>query len=727
MALARRVVWSATWLVLLAYAIGLLLHGTGFSVLVDGWLDILTEVLPAIVCWIAVAAARTHRLQVACLAMAISADAAYLAFYPLILSAIVLAVRRELRGIKAAVWFDSILGGLGGACAFAVLLGPVFKNTPGGTFATIVALAYPMFDLLLVATVVSLAALQGWRLTPAWFWALAGLAVMTVSDLVYTLRIAHGSYLMGSILDAGWPLGLALLAGSSHSPTRTRRVQRPGLAMPVLATLIGVTVLALASRIHVTSIAVVLAILTLVGAAARTQLAFRQLRRLADLRRQATTDDLTGLPNRRALYAALNGELAGPIRPRALLLLDLDRFKEVNDSLGHHVGDQLLIRAGRRLRAQLQPGDVLARIGGDEFAVLLPDAEQAHAVEVARRLRGSLADPLTLEGIALHTGVSIGIALSPDHGDDVTLLLRRADMAMYRAKERRSGHEVYAENDEQGGQERLRTIHELRVALDEGQLVLHYQPKINLQSGEICGVEALVRWDHPIRGLLMPDSFLDLLEESGLMGALTRRVLDQALQQAVRWQSRGLSLSVAVNLSADSLLDASLPAYVASQLALHHLPPSALQLEITEETLMADRQRARLVLGEVRDLGVQISIDDFGTGYSSLAYLRDLPIDELKLDRLFVAPMTDDPRAMALVGSTISLAHSLGLRMVAEGVEDKTTYNELRRLGCDQVQGYLISRPMPADSLDRWLRRRGDLPKPRSADRTSEIAPTLLG
>jgi diguanylate cyclase (GGDEF)-like protein len=738
MALGRRVVWGATWLVLLTYAIGLLSHGTGFSVLVDGWLGILTQVLPAIVCWIGVAGARTHRLQVTCLAMAISAfcignavyviaaggslalpypsvaDAGYLTFYPLILATIVLAVRRELRGIKAAVWLDSILGGLGGACALAVLLGPVFKNTTGGPLATVVALTYPMFDLVLVATVVGVAALQGWRLTPAWFWALAGLAVMTISDLVYSLRIANDSYRMGTVLDVGWPLGLALLAGSAYSPPKTRRPQRPVLAMPVFATLIGVTVLALASRIHITTIAVVLAILTLVGAGARTQLAFRQLQKLADLRRQATTDDLTGLPNRRALYAAVGQQLDGPLRPHALLLLDLDRFKEVNDSLGHHIGDQLLIRAAERLRAQLRPQDVLARLGGDEFAVLLVGAEQRHAVEVALRLQGSLADPMTLAGIALHTGVSIGIALSPDHGSDVTVLLRRADMAMYKAKTTRTGYQVYAGNDDLGGAERLRTIHELRTALAEDQLVLHYQPKIDLRTSDVRGVEALVRWFHPSRGLLQPDSFLELIEECGLMPALTRYVLDVALRQAAVWQAQGRPLSVAVNLSAGSLLDASLPTYVAQQLTAHGVAAANLQLEITEETLMSDRNRARVLLAALRDLGVKVSIDDFGTGYSSLAYLRDLPLDELKLDRLFVSPMITDVRANALVESTIGLAHSLGLRMVAEGVEDNDTYSELRRLGCDEVQGYYISRPIPADDLDRWLDDRRALPPPRS-------------
>jgi diguanylate cyclase (GGDEF)-like protein len=738
MSIGRRLVWIATWVTLLAYAVGLLFHGKGFDPIIDGWLGISADAFPAVVAWLAVSGSGVRRREVTCLAGALTAfavgdsfyiiavgnglalpfpspaDAAYLTFYPLIVAAIALGVRRELRGVSAFVWLDSALGGLGGAAVLAVLLGPVFEDLPGGVFAETVAFAYPMFDLLLFATVVGVSAIHGWRLRTSWFWPLAGLAMITTADLVYTLRIAHDRYAMGTLLDAIWPLGLALLAGWAHFPVARERVRRPVLAMPVLATGAGVIVLAMASRTHVTSIAVILAIVTLAAVAGRTQLAFGQLRRLADLRRQATTDDLTGLPNRRALYAAVSDQLNGGPRPHALLLLDLDRFKEVNDSLGHHIGDQLLVQVAERLRAELRPQDVLARLGGDEFAVLLVEAEQTHAVEIAARLQGSLADPVTLAGIAVHTGVSIGIVLSPDHGSDISGLLRRADMAMYKAKTTRSGHQVYAGTDDAGGAERLRTIHELRTALTESQFVLHYQPKLDLRTSDVRGIEALVRWNHPRRGLLQPDSFLELIEECGLMPALTRYVLDMALRQAAVWQAQGRPLSIAVNVSAGSLLDSSLPAYVAGQLTARGVAAANLQLEITEETLMSDRNRARVILTALRELGVQISIDDFGTGYSSLAYLRDLPIDELKLDRSFVSPMNTDLRANALVGSTIGLAHSLGLRMVAEGVEDSATYEELRQLGCDEVQGYYISRPIPADELDRWLGDRRALPPPRS-------------
>jgi diguanylate cyclase (GGDEF)-like protein len=428
---------------------------------------------------------------------------------------------------------------------------------------------------------------------------------------------------------------------------------------------------------------------------------------VALLAAQARTDELTGLPNRRALYVEGQARLVEPQRRRmALLMLDLDKFKEVNDSLGHHAGDLLLIQVGARLSEQLRAGDVLARLGGDEFAVLLEDAGRDQASEVAVKLRSALAEPFALADITLHGSVSIGIALFPDDGPDLSSLLRKADIAMYKAKASGDGHHIYCGSDDADDAARLRTVAELRTALTEDQLVVHYQPKIDLDTGEVHSVEALVRWDHPTRGLLYPDAFLTLVEESGLMPTLTRIVLSLALDQAATWQAHGQRLTVAVNLSASSLVDADLPEQVTAMLAARDLPPHVLQLEITEEFLMADRDRARAILTRLRHSGVHISIDDFGTGYSSLSYLRDLPIDELKLDRSFIFPMADDARAAALVASTISLAHSLGLRMVAEGVETAVAYAELTRLGCDQAQGYFMSRPVPAAEVDHWLSAR---------------------
>ena len=739
-ALLRRGPTLVMWLLLAAYLIGLALHGDGFEPLVDGWLGALTMVVPALVCWSALPRAGRRRAEVGCLAAGVSAFAAgnlvyvvavsrdvtlpfpsaadlgYLSFYPLTLAAIVLAVRREHRTVRGAIWFDSALGALGAMAVLAVLLGPVIERAGGSPLAVVVAVAYPLFDLLLVATVVGIVALLGLRGQQRWLPVLAGLVLFAAANVIYAFRVSSDTYTVGTPLDALWAVGLTLMTVWARADLPANAVpgrdQQVALAVPVAATVGSLSVLVAGTRTSVSALAIVLATLTLAAAAFRTQLAFRQLRRLADLRRQATTDDLTGLPNRRAFYEKVSAKLTEPANTHALLLLDLDKFKEINDSLGHHVGDQLLVEAGSRLGEQLRGQDLLARLGGDEFAVLLCNSTPEQAVAVALRLRDALAEPFTLEGIALRTDVSIGLSLAPQHGHDLPVLLRRADIAMYKAKRARCGHRIYTDSDDTSGEGRLRTLQELRTAVHDRQLMLHYQPKLELATGEVRGVEALVRWDHPGRGLLYPDSFLSLVEDAGLMRSLTQCVLEQALDQAARWRVHGRPLTVAVNLSASSLVDTDLPPQIAMLLASRQLPPSALQLEITEEFLMADRDRARDILTRLRDQGIQISVDDFGTGYSSLAYLRELPIDELKLDRSFVFPMADDARAAALVVSTISLAHSLGLRMVAEGVENATALDELTRHGCDLAQGYHLSRPVPAPDLEIWLDERSSPGRP---------------
>jgi diguanylate cyclase len=728
----RRGLVALMWLAL-SLALGeLALPGEGLGPAAGDLLGFLAVVTPAAVCWSALPQAGPRRREVACLAVAMSAfvagfvfspdassgtppfptagDVGFLCFNPAVLAAIALAVRREHRTVRGAVWLDSLLGGLAAAAVLAVLLDRVFAHASGSPLAVSVALAYPLFDLLLVATVIGIASLHGRQLERHWVPLLAGLALFASADVIYALQLASDSYVPGAPLDALWPIGLALMsvwACAGGPADRPAHVEAPvALLVPAAATGAGLAVLVAASLTHVSFLAVCLATLTLVATAGRTQLAFRQLRRLADLRRQATTDDLTGLPNRRAFYAHVNAQLENPGTAQALLLLDLDRFKEVNDSLGHQVGDQLLVQVGARLADQLRDGDMLARLGGDEFAVLLTGVAREQAVAVAVKLRSALAEPFTLEGIALRTDVSIGLSLAPKHGNDLTLLLRRADIAMYKAKRSRHGHRVYTGADDAAGDGRLRTLQELRTALTEGQMTLHYQPKLELDTNEVHAVEALVRWDHPTRGLLYPDSFLALVEDGGLMRSLTQIVIEQALDQAAVWQAQGRPLTVAVNLSASSLVDTDLPEQVAALLDARQLPAAALQLEITEEFLMADRDRARNILARLRDRGIQIAVDDFGTGYSSLAYLRELPIDELKLDRSFIFQMADDARAAALVFSTIGLAHSLGLRMVAEGVENHATLIELARHGCDQAQGFYLSRPVPAAELDFWLDQR---------------------
>ncbi|WP_448625213.1 bifunctional diguanylate cyclase/phosphodiesterase [Geodermatophilus sp. URMC 64] len=429
-----------------------------------------------------------------------------------------------------------------------------------------------------------------------------------------------------------------------------------------------------------------------------------RLKQLAD---EAHHDPLTGLPNRRRFIEELERTVYDDAaRSCAVLMIDLDRFKEINDSFGHSVGDDLLCLVGPRLEKALQPGDLLARMGGDEFAVLLPDADRPRAHEVAHRLGAALRDAFVLDGMPLHIDASIGIALCPDHGRDRSLLLARADTAMYAAKRDRHGFEVWAPDGTPDSRNRLETLEQLRSALDTEELVPYYQPKLDLRTGSVVGVEALVRWQHPRRGLLTPDVFLPLAEQAGLMRRLALRVLERSLSDLRSWRAAGHELSVAVNLSVSNLQDVALPEQVAMLLDSLDVPAPALTLEITEDVLMADAARSQQVLDGLRRLGVKLSIDDYGTGYSSLAYLRALPVHELKLDRSFVRNLTSDPRAAAIVRSTLQLSRDLGMTMVVEGVEDADALAALCAWNCDIAQGFHVARPMPAGQFLDWLTAR---------------------
>jgi diguanylate cyclase (GGDEF)-like protein len=426
------------------------------------------------------------------------------------------------------------------------------------------------------------------------------------------------------------------------------------------------------------------------------------------VRHQATTDDLTGLPNRRAFAGAVETEVATASADRgfALLLVDLDRFKEVNDLLGHHIGDRLLREIGPRLSPMLRAADVLGRLGGDEFGVVLPGADQTTAVGIARRLSEALAIPFTLDGMSQQIAGSIGVALWPTHSDNAHGLLQCADIAMYAAKSHRTGVEVYDPVHGTEGRTRLALAKQLTPALSGDQFVLHYQPKLDLRTGEVVGVEALVRWQHPDLGLLYPDAFLPIAEQIGCMDLLTRTVLAAAVAQGRQWRLDGLDLTVAVNLSASNLVNDELVHDIALILARENFPAAALTLEITESTLVSDGPRALAILDAIHDLGITLSVDDYGTGFGSLTYIRDLPVQELKIDRTFVTSLTTGSRDATIVKSTIDLAHALGLHVVAEGIENAEAQTLLTQLGCNLAQGYHLGRPKGADELTAWLRTR---------------------
>jgi diguanylate cyclase (GGDEF)-like protein len=718
------------------YLTGLAVHGDGINPLVDTWIPLVAVTTAVVLAWLAWSRVRFTRPDLTCAAVAITALAigdtamrlapddsggswlptlagiCVLVFFVLMIAVLSFRGVQAWRDQPPAVLLSSAVAGLGAATLLATALSDQIEAPLGRPLSVhgVLAMVFPVIYLLIVAALAAMAATPVVVLGRHGLWLGTGLLFYCAAGLILAIRPTQNVLEPGLLISAVWAVGFTLVTGwvliSSrqwHGPARAPAPDDSAttpiaVAVPVAATIAGLSVLILASQLRVSGIAVFLAASTLTLATIPLFFRHRMLHVLS------RTDELTGLPNRRALAADVTARLRQvDAPPSALLVLDLDRFKEVNDSLGHEAGDRLLSSIGERLGSALRAGDLLARLGGDEFAVHLRHADAQRALAMARGLRAATAAPLVVDGLSLELELSIGIALSPEHGADLGTLLRRADIAMYVAKTTRSGQHIYSTGDDANDVTRLRTLQDLRVALDEGQFVLHYQPKVSLHTDTVHGVEALVRWNHPTRGLLYPDEFLDVAQRGGLMRTLTAAVLTLALDQAASWHDRGLPLTVAVNLSSRSLSDYRLAGIVVAMLAERDLPGSALMLEVTEELLLEEPDRARALLTHLRGAGVMIAVDDFGTGYSSLAYLRDLPIDELKLDQSFVIPMLDDERASALVASSIHLGHSMGLRTVAEGVETAEVLEQLRLFGCDIVQGYFLSRPVPAAALEDWL------------------------
>jgi diguanylate cyclase (GGDEF)-like protein/PAS domain S-box-containing protein len=425
---------------------------------------------------------------------------------------------------------------------------------------------------------------------------------------------------------------------------------------------------------------------------------------------QALHDGLTGLANRTLFRDRM--EQAVKARRRAdaraaVMVIDLDGFKEINDSMGHAAGDDLLVELGHRLQAAVRTSDTVARLGGDEFGVLLPQTSGPDDVRRAvKRMQAAIESPITLHGLDLSLEASIGIALYPDDGKDVETLLRCADSAMYHAKAEKLGWALYDRGCVRQDTARLTLMGELRQALEQRELVLYYQPKATLADGEVHAVEALLRWQHPVRGLVPPDDFIPIAQQTGLIKPLTLYVIDAALRQCRAWQDEGLRLAIAVNLSPRSLVDAALPTQVAGLLERWNVEPGLLEFEITESAMLTDPGRTKLILERLSVMGIRLSIDDFGTGYSSLASLKRMPVSEIKIDRSFVMNMDDDEDDATIVRSTIDLGRNLGLDVVAEGVESEQAWERLKLLGCTAAQGYHLSRAVPAPELRTWLLER---------------------
>ena len=534
-------------------------------------------------------------------------------------------------------------------------------------------------------------ALSRWRPDPLVLLAAAGTAALGAGRL-------GAAAAAGALAVASWLRTAPPAAGPEFS-----RV----VLTAILAFASAALVLLTAGQFRpVDDVAVVLALATVVAGMARAGLTVTE--RLRDSERRAVTDDLTGLSNRRHLIDRLRAAIDQALvldRELALLLVDLDGFKELNDTLGHHAGDEVLRQIGPRLRALLRPGDTLARLGGDEFALVLMPGDEATGSAAGLRVRAALEEPFAVAGIRLHVDASVGIALFPAHARDALGLLQRADVAMYEAKRMRTGHEVYLPAGDHHSRQRLELIGELHGALQAGELVLHYQPRALLDTGAVRGVEALVRWQHPQRGLLGPAEFLPLVEQSGLTRSLTAFVLDRALEEIGALRGAGFDVGVAVNLGPADLLDLGLPAEVERLVQAHRFAPEQLELEVSEDVVMADVGRTVEVLIALRAVGVRTALDDFGAGHAALAHLAQLHVDVLKIDRSFVMRVMESERDAAIVRTLVDLGRRLGLQVVAEGVETADAWRVLAEWGCQEAQGNHLGRPMSADALFAWLRQ----------------------
>jgi diguanylate cyclase (GGDEF)-like protein len=581
-----------------------------------------------------------------------------------------------------------------------------------GDFAALATnLAHPVADLILAGLVMGILGLRGFRLDRVWMLVGGGFLLLCIGDIMFLLDVAGGATSTSPAslvfyLAAVAPIAAAAWDRQDDAPA----VRLQGWSMLLIPGLFALTAIGLLVYDHfirLDSVAMVLATLTLLMALLRTTLTFRDVRALTETRRQATTDDLTSLPNRRLLMQRAAEEIAAARAVQgsvALLIVDLDRFKELNDTLGHPAGDGLLRQIGPRVLPILRPTDTLARLGGDEFGLLLgPPCDEASALRVAERVRDALRAPFETDGLHLNVAASVGVGLFPLHADDAERLLQCADIAMYHAKASHTGCELYAVDQERYSRDSLALTSELPRAFEQRQLEVHFQAKAEAHGRRLVGAEALVRWRHPERGLLPPAAFLAQAEHSGLGRELTRYVMADALERCRHWRAAGHDVHVAVNASVVDLLDLQFPREVAAALAAHDVPASALMIEVTESSVMSDPVRIGDVLGRLGELGVGISLDDFGTGYSSLMHLRKLPVCEVKIDRSFVSGMGSVGADLAIVRATILLAHELGLRVVAEGVENEDTWQQLAGLGCEIVQGYCLSRPVPAPEFEALL------------------------
>jgi diguanylate cyclase (GGDEF)-like protein len=737
----RHTMWRAfavLGVLLVAYFISLLARGGGQWLWLDGWGITGFEFVASALCIYKGFAQRTTRAVPLILGFALLswtlgdfvltaeslgganpstpsyADIFYLLFYPLAYVATVLLLQRALGRLARPNWLDGVVAGLGAAALCGAFAFHSIEHAAGlSALGTAVNLAYPVGDLLLLLLVIGGTVLLSGRGPRQWYLLGVGLSAIVIGDTFNLFQSSSGLLSrFGSDANAiAWPIAILFMSMSVWLPPRHQDPLRPqrvsGFFLPGLASACGLFILVYGTLRSLSRVALWLAVATLLAVGVRLALSARSLRILTEERnRQAHTDELTGLGNRRQLSMVLDrffsdhADEDGVQRELAFLFVDLNHFKEINDSFGHPAGDELLRQLGPRLTRAVGSSGSVVRLGGDELAVVLMDADADDAVTIAEEILREIEQPFTLHKIKATVGASIGIALVPSNATDGPALMWCADVAMYRAKLGQIPY-VFYDHDLDGGEDQPNLLDELREAVSNGDFVLHYQPQLDLRTGQILAVEALVRWPHPTLGLVPPLKFLPLAEEAGLMWPLTKWVLDEALAQCAAWRNSQRCLAVSVNVATTDLLEQGFIEHVTTLLERHGLPGDAVVIEITETTIITDFLRSQAVILQLRDLGIVVSIDDFGAGFTSLAYLSSLAVGELKLDRAFITALSAEGngREMELVRATINLGHDMGLRVVAEGIEDVETLDLLSDLGCDLAQGYYISRPTPASRL----------------------------
>ncbi len=703
----------------------------GYDTFWDGWLFHIATTLPAVlagirafvdrrlrVAWWLVSAGilsntvanlifTYHDQNVVPLPFPAWSDLFYLGSYACFAVALVIITQAETGDISKAVRLDGVIIGLSAGAVAVVLWFQSILAQTGSTFAVVTGLAYPLFDIVFIVIVVS--GLAPARFRPKWssLAFMIGTAAFALGDTIYLNQQAAGEYVSATPLEITWIVGLLLFGLAAWAPTELRaaegaEVSSRAAVVPGAAATVALGVIALGLSVSVPLLASWLAIASIGAALVRVGLTVRELRRANVAFGQARTDELTGILNRRGFAEELDRCLSSAPNSLSVLVIDLDGFKEINDSLGHQAGDFLLRVIGERFTTALPPDALVARLGGDEFGLAIPGGRVVAERTVAA-IQASLERTVLLEGIPVRVGASIGLAEAPAHGTTRSELLRAADVAMYEAKTAQRGSAWYSPDQDPHSRDRLALVEELRSAIEVRAFEMHYQPTVDVRSGRVVGMEALIRWNHPTRGVLQPDSFIPLAERVGLIPAITRAVLDLSIAHLAVLCEKGQELRLSVNISAKDLVDDSLPAYIRSVLQRHDVPASLLTLEITETALSSDSVRAERTLHALRAEGIRISIDDFGVGYSSMSQLLKLPLDELKIDRSFIANLDGDLRAQAILSATVELGRTLGLDIVAEGIESRASLAEVRRRGVDTAQGFFFSKALPSSSFSRYV------------------------